>query len=166
MTIRKITTLDVANYVIKYYKERQTQYNYDEIYQRLNILVYFIHLYLIRNNGPYLVDELPLRDTQGPYYRKINVYLTKLKTERQDSQHLSYLEDEYSNLEGYRFNPRCLDERDQEVINQTVQYLEGVPTHQLIGQTVDKELLEQYKGTQIYYTLTDINTEIKRYYST
>ena len=156
--LRKIGVLDVANHIIKYYQEHTTYLTVEEVYDRLEVLVYNIQLYVIYHKGPFTFQSIPYHDMQGPRYIELDGY-------KKSRQQLTYIESDYSNIDGYRFNPRILSWDDQQVIYQTIKYLEHVSTEQLKKQ-VRTDSVTSYRGVKVYYTYKDIQSSIKRYYQT
>ena len=155
---RKIGVLDVANYIIKYYQEHTTYLTVEEVYDRLEVLVYNIQLYIIYHKGPFTFQSIPYHDMQGPRYIDLDGY-------KKSRQQLTYIESDYSNIDGYRFNPRILSWDDQQVIYQTINYLEHVSTEQLKKQ-VRTDSVTSYRDVKVYYTYKDIQSSIERYYQT
>ena len=156
--LRKIGVLDVANYIIKYYQEHTTYLTVEEVYDRLEVLVYNIQLYVIYHKGPFTFQSIPYHDMQGPRYIDLDGY-------KKSRQQLTYIESDYSNIDGYRFNPRILSWDDQQVIYQTINYLEHVSTEQLKKQ-VRTDSVTSYRDVKVYYTYKDIQSSIERYYQT
>ena len=156
--LRKVGVLDVANYIIKYYQKGFTNLSVEEVYERIEVLIYNIQLYIIYHKGPFTFQSIPYHGVEGPRYKELDGYVWA-------SDQLTYIESDYSNIDGYRFNPRILSWDDQQVIYQTINYLEHVSTEQLKRQA-HNESITRDRGVKIYYTYKDIQVSIDRYYQT
>ena len=156
--LRKEGVLDVANYIIKYYQKGSTNLSIEEVYERVEVLIYNIHLYIIYHKGPFTFQSIPYHGVEGPRYKELDGYVWA-------RDQLTYIESDYSNIEGYRFNPRILSWDDQQVIYQTINYLDHVSTEQLKKQ-VRTDTVTSYRDVKVYYTYKDIQNSIKRYYQT
>lgn len=156
--LRKIGVLDVANYIIKYYQEHTTYLTVEEVYDRIEVLIYNIQLYIIYHKGPFTFQSIPYHGVDGPRYKELDGH-------KKSREQLTYIESDYSNIDGYRFNPRILSRDDQQVIYQTINYLEHVSTEQLKRQA-DNESITRNRGVKIFYTNKDIHSSIDRYYQT
>lgn len=156
--LRKVGVLDVANYIIKYYQEQSTNLSVEEVYERIEVLIYNIQLYIIYHKGPFTFQSIPYHEVEGPRYKELDGY-------KKSRDQLTYIESDYSNIDGYRFNPRILSWDDQQIIYQTISYLEHVSTEQLKRQA-HTESITRNRGVKIYYTNKDIHSSIERYYQT
>lgn len=156
--LRKIGVLDVANYIIKYYQEHTTYLTVEEVYDRVEVLIYNIQLYIIYHKGPFTFQSIPYHGVEGPRYKELDGY-------KKSSEQLTYIESDYSNIDGYRFNPRILSRDDQQIIYQTIKYLEHVSTEQLKRQAHNESITKD-RGVKIFYTYKDLQHSIERYYQT
>lgn len=156
--LRKIGVLDVANYIIKYYQKGSTNLSVEEVYERIEVLIYNIQLYIIYHKGPFTFQSIPYHGVEGPRYKELDGY-------KKSSEQLTYIESDYINIDGYRFNPRILSWDDQQIIYQTIKYLEHVSTEQLKRQAHNESIAKD-RGVKIYYTYKDIQVSIDRYYQT
>lgn len=156
--LRKVGVLDVANYIIKYYQEQSTHLSVEEVYERVEVLIYNIHLYIIYHKGPFTFQSIPYHGVEGPRYKELDVYVWA-------RDQLTYIESDYSNIDGYRFNPRILSWDDQQIIYETIKYLGHVSTEQLKKQA-HNESITRNRGVKVYYTYKDIQISIERYYQT
>lgn len=156
--LRKIGVLDVANYIIKYYQGHTTYLTVEEVYDRVEVLIYNIQLYIIYHKGPFTFQSIPYHGVEGPRYKELDGY-------KKSSEQLTYIESDYSNIDGYRFNPRILSRDDQQIIYQTINYLEHVSTEQLKRQAHNGSITKG-RGVKIFYTYKDLQHSIERYYQT
>lgn len=124
--------------------------------------MYYVQLYTIYHQGPYIVKGTPSQGKHGPEYPQL------VGVNTMDG--LRYIEDDYSNTSGYRFNPRLLEGYDQQVIYDTIKYLEHLSTEQLINQTSGESDGDLFKNgskgkVTVYYTHQDIVRDLDKYYT-